>query len=79
MNVAGARSSGALPEFREGWSRVAPTTSLRPADATAGIEKGHVSGCAAKEELRSGTDPWFGINSIPSPSEPQRLELRMNQ
>jgi hypothetical protein len=79
MNVAGARSSGALPEFHEGWSRVAPTTPLRPADATAGIEKGRASGRAAKEELRSGTTPWFGTNSMHSSSEPRRLELRMNQ
>jgi hypothetical protein len=79
MYVADARRSGALSDSREAVSRIVPAPHFRPAGLTQGIRQTQVSRCEAKEEVRAGTVAWFVTNSILISSEPQRLELRMNQ
>jgi hypothetical protein len=78
MHLAGARSRGALPEFHDYESPVAPTALRRPSNLTAGLDLGQFLRGEEQEELRRGTAHWFGTNSIPMSSEPERLELRIN-
>jgi hypothetical protein len=45
---------------------------------TAGTDLGQFLRGNDEEGLRRGTAQWFGTNSIPMSSEPERLELRIN-
>lgn len=78
MHLAGARPRGAMPEFHDYQSPVAQTARRRPLNLTAGTDWGQFLRGGDEEELRLGTARWFGTNSTPVSSEPERLELRIN-